>query len=326
MKFINKFENKINRIQNEIFFNLSPRKTEFIKEERNRVLMYHGVKKGNEKSFNTRQVSINCFKKHLLFLKENCNVISVEDYFQKKFIPGKPNIAITFDDGYFNNYAFAKPLLDALKVPATFYITGMNNTSDNILWADFLDIVSVNLPTVFTINNQHFYKDHNNVIKNKDGKTIYEVIKTVEPEYEFKKALYIALAKYESFKFDSNFDNQWKLMTDEQIIQTGKSKYISIGSHGFLHNNLGKVRYENAQEELIMSKNYLEKLLQKEVNTVAYPDGSYTREIIDFAFKKGLKHQFSTDNYLHNEDYSDERILNRKGIYSCDSCGNQLTL
>ena len=61
-----------------------------------------------------------------------------------------------------------------------------------------------------------------------------------------------------------------------------------------------------------------------EINTLGYPDSSYSRELISEAYLLGFKYQVATESYSFQEDETDIRILTRKGVYNCDSCGNQL--
>lgn len=320
---IKRIVNKINRIKKEVAFQYFPSNTLFIKEKQNKIFMYHGVDLVGETRFNTRHTSIKCFEQQIYFLKKNCNIISLEDYVQQKFNPHKANVVITFDDGYLNNYLYAKPILEKYKAPATFFITGLNNTEDTILWADLLNITSSLTDRPFSLDGEE-YINVKGIYRNTCDESIYDVIKQKKTDYTYKKKIIEVLKDYSTFQKDSSYDDYWKLMTDEQIIETSQSDYISIGSHGFYHNNLGAQSLELSIDELKNSKKYLENLIDKQVNSIGYPDGSYTRELITEAYNLGFHLQVAADGYLYKEDELDNRIHDRKGIYSCDTCGNQL--
>jgi peptidoglycan/xylan/chitin deacetylase (PgdA/CDA1 family) len=63
------------------------------------------------------------FRKNLLFLQKNTNVISLEDFVLGKLCSKKINVVITFDDGYKSWISEAVPNLKKLGLPATFFIS-----------------------------------------------------------------------------------------------------------------------------------------------------------------------------------------------------------
>ena len=115
----------------------------------------------------------------------------------------------------------------------------------------------------------------------------------------------------------------WKLMDEEQIKEVSESKFVSIGSHGWYHNNLANINKNDAEKEIIKSKKYLESITKKEINSIAYPDGSYSSSLIEIAEKFGFKSQLVVQ-YHFDEDKTDNRIENRYGIYTVFSWCNQL--
>jgi peptidoglycan/xylan/chitin deacetylase (PgdA/CDA1 family) len=115
-------------------------------------------------------------------------------------------------------------------------------------------------------------------------------------------------------------------MTDAEILICGDSEFIEVGSHGFLHNNLGTISLEKSSLELSNSMHYLENIIQKKVISLGYPDGSYSRETLDVGEKLGFKYQTAAEGFLFPEDIDDHRIRDRKGVYTWDSCANQLMI
>ena len=158
------------------------------------ILMYHGVDTAGNTSFNQRHTRIEDFEKQIIFLKKKCNILTIQDFFEEKFNRNKINVAITFDDGYFNNYSNAFPILEKYQVPATFYCTGLNNTEDDILWADFLNIASTLTDKKLEIEGEVFIKKGKLYYSNSSGKNIYETVKNINPEYAFKKKIFEALS------------------------------------------------------------------------------------------------------------------------------------
>jgi peptidoglycan/xylan/chitin deacetylase (PgdA/CDA1 family) len=321
-----RIQNKLSRLSNDFVFNYGIFASNWLKETEHTILMYHGVDKVGRTYFNSRHTSQAHFYKHLKFLKKYCHIISLADFFDKRFISGKPNIALTFDDGYRNNFLYAKPILESAKVNGTFFITGLNSSDADILWADFLNIASKLTNQTISIDGEKF-EQKNGVYHSLDtGKNLYTIIKDEKAGSDYKQLMTESFIDLYDFKKDPAYDDYWKLMTDEEITECSNSNFIHIGSHGFLHNNLGTISQETATKELLDSKNYLENLTQTTINSLAYPDGSYSRETIDSAENLGFKYQTAAEGFLFPEDFSDNRIRDRKGIYSCDSCANDLMI
>jgi hypothetical protein len=57
---------------------------------------------------------------------------------------------------------------------------------------------------------------------------------------------------------------------------------------------------------------------------LAYPDGSYTPPLIHSARQIGFDIQLAADHFLFNELPDSKDIKKRYGIYTIDSCLNQL--
>jgi peptidoglycan/xylan/chitin deacetylase (PgdA/CDA1 family) len=290
----------------------------------NYILMYHGVTATGSARFNRRHASITCFRKQISFLKKYTSVISLDDFFEGKFNPGKANFALTFDDGYLNNFRYAKPVLEEFKCNATFFITGLNEIGDPVLWADYVNIASTLCSADIEIEDDLFRKRGDTYFSQASGKSLYDIIKYQKANYTYKQKVKEAFARHINFENDEAIKEYWQLMNDRQIEETSRSAYIKIGSHGYYHNNLGVITHENAVDELRRSKKYLEGLVQYDIRQVAYPDGSYTPELVRSAKQTGFNIQLAADHFLFNETSGNPDIKRRNGIYTIDSCLNQL--
>ena len=82
-------------------------------------------------------------------------------------------------------------------------------------------------------------------------------------------------------------------MNEEMIKDVDKSNLIEIGSHTISHYKLAEKDAETIEKELKESKEVLEKILNKEVNTIAYPSGSFNSTVIEIA-KKYYSYGLST--------------------------------
>jgi len=320
---LNRLVNKIGRVKNQACYNYFPLQTRLVRQRENVIFMYHGVDSNGANAFNQRHTGIANFEKQVAYLTSYCNVLSLEDYFEKKFDKGRINVVLTFDDGYLNNFLYARPILERYKANATIFVTGVNRTKENMLWADFIDVASKLKLGDVKIEKETFFQK-NDTYYNENGESLYSFVKSRKSSYDFKLDIYRAFDDLKEFKKEKQFHEYWKLMSDEQITEISKSKYIKIGSHGFYHNNLNNIPIDDAVSELKMSKSYLEELTQYDINSIGYPDGGYTPDLLEEAFKLGFVYQLATECYVSESDKTDSRIMNRIGIYNCDTWGNQL--
>ena len=278
------------------------------------VIMYHGVDFHSNTNFNTRFISIKSLEKQLTYFKKHCNVLTSNDFFMKKFDKNKCNLTITFDDGYKNNFKLAMPLFEKYKLPATFFVTGLNKTKYNILWADFLDLASFYANKDLLIEDKVFIKKQGFYVDKDNNERLLDFIKK-----ESRHDLIDLVMKL--FLFFKNLKKQiennklyWELMSDNEIKASLKFKYVEIGSHAYSHLCLGNISHIDAINEIQLSKDYLENVMQKKVTSIAYPDGSYTRDLISFCKSIGFKNQYAVE-YLFEEDKLDLNIQDRIGIY-----------
>lgn len=85
------------------------------------VLCYHSIHP--TKVFAT--VTPALFEEHLRWLRENCELVPFSRILEgaKDHERSRPTVAVTFDDGYADNYEYAFPLLSKWCVPTTFFVT-----------------------------------------------------------------------------------------------------------------------------------------------------------------------------------------------------------
>lgn len=85
------------------------------------VLLYHSVHPSSVHASVTPDV----FRSHLEWLRAHCDVIPFREVLDQtsRSDPTRPTVAVTFDDGFIDNYRYAWPLLLEHEVPATFFVT-----------------------------------------------------------------------------------------------------------------------------------------------------------------------------------------------------------
>lgn len=320
-----RISNKLNRTFTDIVFKTNLEQIIFSNKKGAVILCYHGVDLNEDKRFNMRFFSNKTLERHFYYLKKYTNVISIQDYFEQRWDKNKLNVALTFDDGYRNNYLYLKPLVEKYELPVSIYISGLNNTPYKFLWADFADLVLYfTKRDAFVLGNQEFRKDTNGNYLNKEGLTPKLKIKEVG-NWEYKEEFFkLFESEFQEIQNKPELKDYWQIMSDEEIQSCSKSPYISIGSHSFYHNNLDNISLLDAKQELIDSKSYLENLTQQPITELAYPDGAYTEELALYGNQElGFDKQLAL-SFRFKDDGNKSFMRSRTGLYPVDSIPNQL--
>jgi len=101
------------------------------------VLLYHRVLPEVVDDGFRLVVTCEHFRAQLEWLRENADVVSLDQLVATRSRrPGqRPQVTITFDDGYRDNHVFAAQLLHEYSLPATFYLsTGYLGTEERFWW------------------------------------------------------------------------------------------------------------------------------------------------------------------------------------------------
>lgn len=119
----------------------------------NRVLLYHSI--GSKLRHDTYGISISRerFTEHLKYLKENFEIIALDESYQSNL--DKKTISITFDDGYKDNL-IALELCLKYDIPFTLYITsGKIGEKQYLDKNDILEFSKSNLCTIGAHSHTH---------------------------------------------------------------------------------------------------------------------------------------------------------------------------
>ena len=93
------------------------------------VLLYHRV---TDDVRNDLTVGIDQFNRQMTLLRRHCGLLSLGEVLESNIIPKsrEPLVAVTFDDGYLDNYTNAAPILMRHGIPAAFFVsTGIIDTN-----------------------------------------------------------------------------------------------------------------------------------------------------------------------------------------------------
>lgn len=263
---INRFQLYKNKKGKIVYFSLKRRLSNNFQ-----ILIYHSVNNNNDPFFDY-SLSVDIFEKQMRYLSQNFCVLKIEDIVEiiknEKVIPNNL-IAVTFDDGYEDNYLYAYPILRKYSIPATiFCTTGFIGTKET-LWFNKIRMAFKNTnESCLKLKNGVFYP-----LTTLEEKlhALNSVMKIVTYLKDKEKTLYINWL-INTLKVEDVRNLSMNMLTWEQIkIMSNNS--ISFGAHTITHSTLTTLSHEQIMEEVIGSKKIIDKFLGTTVKCFTYPNG-----------------------------------------------------
>jgi peptidoglycan/xylan/chitin deacetylase (PgdA/CDA1 family) len=266
---------------------------------RGMVLMYHRIAKPLSDPWDLA-VSPEHFEEHLKVLK-SYNIISVNelaDIIDKKNKMPTHGIAVTFDDGYRDNYLAAKPLLEKYDIPASFFIPTDSIGKQTEFWWDALERIclqSPNLPDklipgqpdeIWNIGNA----DNGNMLSPLDlYLKLCDMIRKM-PSTQHQTFI-------ESLEVWANNANQrpeYFTMDQKELLDLQSNPLFTIGAHTMTHPYLPYFSYEYQKKEIQGGIKFLKELTGNTINYLAYPHGGHNHDTLEILPDCGIGLAFTT--------------------------------
>ena len=263
------------------------------------------------------------FRMHINTLKQYFDIVSLSDWIQLKLdgaeTPSKA-CAITFDDGWVDNFEFAFPILRDLKVPATIFLVSSMIGTNEAFWPERL----ARLVTVISSNYPQYWS-HPELEWLQNNSRSYHFSETLPTQEELSEL--IASAKNYSdqeihdrlthvenvLQVDMGI-NPPSLLNWKQVKEMVDSGFVEIGSHTCHHVRLNEhTPYKVLMQEVINSKDAIEKQTGQKVKTFCFPNGDYCPEALTLV-KQNYAGAVTTIRGW-NTRQTDCHFLNRIGIH-----------
>ena len=280
------------------------------------ILLYHGVtscKSHGIENYSGKHIKVEEFEKQMRFLRDNANVLSMDDIVDISISGGdypENAVAITFDDGFENNYTQAAPILDDYKLPATFYITsGIVNTT-LMFWVDKLeDMINLTEKKLLRVK---LNEEKDFPLIGHDEKL--EALNTIKKFCKFAEAneMYRIIAELEdklSVSPSVAHASNYKKINWDQLSSISSNPLFIIGGHSLYHNILSSMDEECMDKDIQLSIDLLEYNLGKNIVHYSYPEGQkehYNQAVINSLKNRGIK---CSPSAIHGVNYKNEYDL-----------------
>jgi predicted ATP-grasp superfamily ATP-dependent carboligase/peptidoglycan/xylan/chitin deacetylase (PgdA/CDA1 family) len=245
------------------------------------VLIYHHVFRDLGDLFSTG-VGEEVFEKQVQSLKRYFEVISLDELIlglnkvrKNRRIP----VAITFDDGFEDNYSVALPVLERHNIPATLFLATENINSGKTIWTEELRTLLSDNTTPACISMP---TPPHSELSLKDEKERYRALITLSqkfkalPEVERKEAF--DRVKRELSRVSETTTAPGNAMMSWEMVRSWLEQGMTLGSHGKTHAIATRIKPDEFRKEIDDSKKEIESQAGAPCVLYAYPNG----EPVDF--------------------------------------------
>lgn len=262
------------------------------------ILTYHSVV-GDPLEFDIwTHMPVSLFEKHMEIVSSMSNVVPLSELIEK-ITAGNVNgnlVAITFDDGFRNNFTQAYPILKKCDVPATIFLATDYIDSNKLFWPERVSFQLMrttrkelkstlfdDLPIETPEQKRAAYRQTVDKLKTLSISDLFAEITNIENQLGANPSSNDPL-------FQEFMPLTWK---DVEIMEKGG--LVSFGGHTASHAILSRISKDQAYNEMKKCKKTLDEHLVVDSKQWAYPNGSKVdfepvnkKQLIDMGFTMGI--------------------------------------
>lgn len=281
------------------------------------VLLYHRV--NDEKNPISGSIPVKVFRKQMEVLSRYFNVLTLEELVNlslRREIPPKA-IAITFDDGYRDNYENAFPILKQFRLPATIFLATGAIDSNTPIWHDLVFDAFRRTKVDFVSVGGKDYPLRTSIERHLAVNAFRQYLRAFN-FHDWDNLIRQLITKLEIKEKQNCFGSE-KLSWLE--IEEMSKNDITFGAHTVTHPILTRMSLAEATEEIKASKEAIEEKLRSPVRVFAYPNGR--QDDFNESIKQVLKEAgflcAATILWGTNSIDTDPFELRRIGIWDTDT-------
>ena len=291
------------------------------------VLMYHRILPRDDVRARLEepgmQVSPETFREHLSIASQYFDFISLSEWLERKSknmaLPQKA-CALTFDDGWADNYEFAFPILKELEIPATIFLVSDMIGTEQMFWperlARLLSLIALQYPEVLSNPSLGWLRDSAPELQLSDKNLTSEELSLLFarikcfPDQEIHERLNSLEAEMEV----KVIPDKPPLLDWQQVNEMLKSGLVEAGSHTCHHIRLTEQTVHDVLvNEISASKEVIERQTGSPVKTFCFPNGDYSKEALELVKRQYLGAVITKSGW--NTAESDSHLLQRIGVH-----------
>ncbi len=258
------------------------------------LLMYHRILPSGSNAYLLEEpgmtVTPETFRNQMQLVKQFFEVVHLSKWLELKNsnaeLPKKA-CAITFDDGWVDNYEFAFPILKELEIPATIFLVSNMIGGDKTFWPERL------ISLITTIHQQPETRTHRSLawVRELYNAASLNINSITAPTRDQLSDIIAAAKSFTDSEINQRIDDientlnisatpeKSALLNWNQVNEMRSSGSIEFGSHTCNHIRLNAgTPLEAVKSEVINSKKHIESQIGSTVKTFCYPNGDTSSE------------------------------------------------
>lgn len=247
------------------------------------------------------------FEELLKYVSKYFNIITfqqIEEYQHTS----KPNMILSFDDGYYDFLEYAMPIMEKYHVSANLNIIPSCVENQEPMWNiklyDFLNSSPIKLIKEMEIEGFSYKINERN--KSQFGMLLGRHLKQMPRE---EREIY--LKELEPIFEKNSHIKYTRMLTIKDVIEI--SQYHEIGVHSYSHESM---EYESDiffREDFLKCQDFFNHKLQLPMNIYAFPNGSYRDTQLSFLKDNRIEHILLVNNQCATYN---KNIYNRFTFYA----------
>ncbi len=263
------------------------------------IFLFHGVVNNSNysiRNYTRKHIKKDHFYSFLKSLKKIGHPLSMNEVIhyneERKPFPEK-SFAITFDDGFENNYSIAAPILKDLDISATFYVSTEFIDKNYMSWIDYIEycfeITKLGKLSLPWERNKFEFKNNTDKIRILDY--LRNRVK-VDMSIDLNQLVSSIFNQCGVEKINGTDDPLDLKMNWNQIKEINDDENFIIGGHSHKHINLAFLDNQELKYEIETSMKLLEEKSSIKTFHYSYPEGleyCFSEKVISELKKVGIK-------------------------------------
>ncbi len=283
------------------------------------VLMYHRILPPEDPRYASEEpgmiVHPDTLRMHLRVLRDTFTLMPLGEWVaraeQGRPLPDKA-CAITFDDGWRDNYEYAFPILQQEQVPATlFAVSGLIGTREQFWPNRIVRLLQQPVETRQSIGWLNALAQEGNLEAEASAQVIYSL-------KQYPDDRIIGMIEEAESSLGLEPPEAPALMDWEELRELSDSSLVEIGSHTCRHVRLREdLDHETLKRELVDSKAELTERLGRPVDLFCYPNGDYCAAAVE-GVRRHYRAAVTTRGGINAPD-GDSLLMHRFGVHQHSS-------